>query len=472
MNKYEKVTTYEELTNYILLLDKESDLLSTSIIGQSVKRRDLWAMFFSSSRFGQDTSKIKVLIFAQQHGNEQSGKEAALLLARELLKQENKYLFDRIDLALVPQVNPDGSEINERRNANDMDLNRNHLILTEPETMALHTLFDRFLFEVSMDVHEYSPYGDEWKEYGYRKNADVMLGTNTNPNVSNEIRKLSDDHYLPYIFSYLNNLGFSSFVYCPGGPPGASYIRHSTFDINDGRQSLGIQNTFSFIQEGMNGTDSYLDNLQYRAESQMAGMRGLLEYVYLNKDRIKVLVDEERSKLVNSEVDPMVSIQSEHIGNGQHLVIPLFSYYSETDSMVTVIDYRPVVGSLYDVPRPYGYLIPKCLAAFTDWAERQSLEITKINDIENFTIERYFITRIDSIDFEGDTIVNPQMAVDKIEDKLSANDYYFIPVAQLKGNLVILALEPKSMLGLATYSQYACLLKRNEYFPVLRVVRK
>ncbi|MBK6344422.1 MAG: hypothetical protein IPF68_00550 [Bacteroidales bacterium] len=62
-----------------------------------------------------------------------------------------------MDFALIPQINPDGSEVNKRRNANDADLNRNHLILTEPETMALHNFFDKYRFEVTMDVHEYSP---------------------------------------------------------------------------------------------------------------------------------------------------------------------------------------------------------------------------------------------------------------------------------------------------------------------------
>jgi hypothetical protein len=38
--------------------------------------------------------------------------------------------------------------------------------------------------------------------------------------------------------------------------------------------------------------------------------------------------------------------------------------------------------------------------------------------------------------------------------------------------MIIQALEPKSMLGLATYRQYAYLLKTGEAFPVLRVVKK
>ncbi|MDP2363026.1 MAG: M14 family zinc carboxypeptidase, partial [Ignavibacteria bacterium] len=79
-NNYLKVTTYDELTNFVYQVDESSDLLSVEVIGKSVEGRNLYAIRFSNSEFGKDESKIKVLIFAQQHGNEQSGKEGALLL--------------------------------------------------------------------------------------------------------------------------------------------------------------------------------------------------------------------------------------------------------------------------------------------------------------------------------------------------------------------------------------------------------
>ena len=90
-NNFQKVTSYDELSMFVKQLDDNSDLLSVEPIGQSVQGRNLYAMKFSASEFGKDKSKIKVLIFAQQHGNEQSGKEGALLLARDLLKAENRY---------------------------------------------------------------------------------------------------------------------------------------------------------------------------------------------------------------------------------------------------------------------------------------------------------------------------------------------------------------------------------------------
>jgi hypothetical protein len=471
-NNYSKVTSYEELATYVQLLGSQATFLKVEIAGKSVSGRNFYALKFSTSEFGRDSSKIKVLIFAQQHGNEQSGKEGALLLAQELLKTSNRYLFDKIDLVLVPQVNPDGSEMNIRRNAHGADLNRNHLILTEPETMALHDLFDRYLFEVTMDVHEYSPYGEDWKQYGYRRNFDVTIGATTNLNVAESIRNLSDNVYIPFLLKYLNDRKFSSFTYCPGGPPEVAYIRHSTFDINDGRQSFGIQNTFSFIQEGMNGSDDSIEGLQRRAEGQMTGMRGLLEYVYRNKDTVKSLVSGERKRLVSPDPDRLVCIQSEHVPNGKTLKMPLLSYHTGNDTLVIVKDYRPVVKSICNVQKPLGYLIPRDCEVLVEWARRQGLEQTPMIKTTGYKIGQYMINRIDSADFEGDRIVDPRVTLNVLKELPANPGYIFIPVAQLKGNLVVLALEPGSMLGLVTYEKYASLLQVGKPFPVLPVLKK
>lgn len=471
-NNYLQPSTYDQLSIFVTEFDQSSELLTVDILGKSVEGRNLYVMKFSNSQFGKDESKIKILIFAQQHGNEQSGKEGALLLARDLLKPENKYLFNKIDFALVPQMNPDGSEKNKRRNGNDMDLNRNHLILTEPETVALHKLFDEYLFEVSMDVHEYAPYGETWKDYGYRFNNDEEVGTNTNINISDEIRNLQKKEYLSFIKKYFNERNFSFFEYSPGGPPEIDYIRHSTFDINDGRQSLGIQNTFSFIQEGLNGKDNFVDNIKHRAEGQMTGMLGLLEFSYYHKDEIRKLIADKRKMLINSEVSNNVAIQLDHFPDGNKLELPLLSYYSNTDTIITVTDYRPMVKSIYDVKRPAGYLIPKKLNEVIEWADRHALKYCDYKMSHNHHVIQYFVTRIDSMDFERDIIVNPIVEASEFIAELFESDYVFIPTNQLKNNLIVIALEPKSELGLVTYEKYKHLLKAGENFPILRVVNK
>ena len=467
---YKKITSHADLSQFIKEVDEKSDLIKFEVLTKSVEGRELFAVYFSKDGFGKDDSKIKVLIFAQQHGNEQSGKEGALLLINELLKPENQYLFDKIDFVLVPQMNPDGSEKNQRRNGNSMDLNRNHLILTEPETIGLHKLFNKFLFEVTMDVHEYAPYGESYKQYGYRHNNDEELGVNTNINIDEKIRTMQKKVYLPYIEKYFEDRNFSYFEYSPGGPPEIDYIRHSTFDINDGRQSLGIQNTFSFIQEGLNGKDVFIDNIKHRAEGQMTGMLGLLEFAYNHKDQIKNLVKTEREKLVSNQVSEKVAIQLDHFADGSKLELPLLSYYSNKDTVITVSDYRPIVKSIYDVVRPKGYLVPKSLKEIVSWADRHELTYSDYKKSDDDKIEQYFISGIDSMDFERDIIVNPIVEVDPIKNDLVEADYIFIPVSQLRNNMIVIALEPKSELGLVTYKQFEHLLKKGEIFPILRLV--
>jgi hypothetical protein len=467
---YKKITSHSELSQFIKEIDEKTDLIKSEVLAKSVEGRELFAVYFSKDGFGKDESKIKVLIFAQQHGNEQSGKEGALLLINELLKQENQYLFDKIDFALIPQMNPDGSEKNQRRNGNGMDLNRNHLILTEPETMGLHNLFNKYLFEVTMDVHEYWPFGEEWKKNGYRRNFDETIGAMTNINISEDLRSLSYNTYLPVIFKYISEKNFSVFHYLPGGPPEVNYLRYSTFDINDGRQSLGIQNTFSFIQEGINGENYSTDNLQHRAKGQMTGMFGLLEFAFNHKDEIKNLVKDEREKLVSNKVSDKVAIQLEHFSDGSKLELPLLSYYSNKDTIVTVNDFRPTVKSIYDVVRPKGYLVPKSLKEIADWVDRHELFYSDYKRSDADKIEQYFISGIDSMDFERDIIVNPTVEVKTISYNLNESDYIFIPINQLRNNMIVIALEPKSELGLVTYKQFEHLLRKGENYPILRVV--
>jgi hypothetical protein len=468
-NNYQKLTSYDELSKFVYQLDSLSDILKVEVIGKSVEGRNLYALKFSNSEFGEDTSKIKVLIFAQQHGNEPSGKEGALLLSSKLIRPELVDLLAKIDLLLIPQMNPDGSEINVRYNSNGMDLNRNHLILTEPEVIALHKLFDEYLFEATIDVHEYYPYTEDYLQYGYVKYFDEQVGTTTNPNISERIRNYSNEEYLPFIKSYLNERNFTFHNYIPAGPPEINLIRYSTYDINDGRQSLGIQNSFSFIQEGKNGRDS-IENIQRRTEGQFHGMLGFLGFIYEHKDKIKSLVKEEREKLISDNVSEKVAIQMDHVKTGKKLNLTLHSLSTGSDTVIIVSDFRPVVKSIYDVDRPLGYLIPKNITELYDWAVRHNLVISDFDITQDPVIQEYFVSKIDSIDFEGDIVVNPEVELKVFRNKIDEQDYYFIPTNQLKNNLIVIALEPKSMLGLHTYKEFEQLLKKNSDFPILRVV--
>lgn len=91
--------------------------IGDSYLGHSI---DSW--LFSNS------NQADVLIIGGVHGDEIEG----ILIAEEIkevfLEKKVNLNFDKIiqaGLAIVPKINPDGSQLNQRSNANNVDLNRN-----------------------------------------------------------------------------------------------------------------------------------------------------------------------------------------------------------------------------------------------------------------------------------------------------------------------------------------------------------
>lgn len=469
LSGFKTLTSHQQMINYLKTLPRDKSPFQIEDFAVSANGMKIPVLKFSTGEFGKDEKKLKVLLFAQQHGNEPSGKEGVLMLLSKFVSGELSHLLHKVDVAIIPMMNPDGNESDKRRNGNDADLNRDHLLLLQPENQGLHKFFNKYLFEVSMDVHEYGPFSRDWMELGYRKNSIVTAGILTNINTPQAIRTYSRTKYFPWLTAQMKISGYSFSEYTPGGPPEIEYIRQSTFDINDGRQSFGSLGALSFIQEGMYGRDS-IDNIEVRAKSQMIAMLCYLEFMSQNADEIKLLVKTEREKLINGSPEK-VAIQMKHESDGSKLEMTLLSTITEKDTVITVSNYCPVVKSLFDVEKPFGYLIPSGETQLLDWANRHQFQISKYVVGNNDIVEGMLITSVDSIDFEGDVVVNPIYSTWKLSLNDLKGEYFLLPTKQLAGNVIVQALEPKSMIGLVTYKHFESLLKLGQNYPVLRVYR-
>lgn len=467
---YEKLSTNEDVNSFVKEAADKNPKLKVEIIGQSVEGKNIPAVKISASTFGKDKSKIKVLIFAQQHGNEPSGKEGILLLLKDFAEGKIDNLLKRIDLILIPQMNPDGGDRDVRRNSRGMDLNRNHLILTEPETQSLHKLFNQYLPEVTVDVHQYFPLSEDWIKYRYYKNFDETIGSITNPNASVAIKDFTRNTFIPFAKKYLNKRGFSFFEYAPGGPPEIERIRLSTYDINDGRQSIGILNSFSLIIEGEHERTS-VENIKHYAEGQYKAFEALLEFVYNNKDKIKSMVKTGREKLVNSKQGEKVAIRIEHVKDVESLSMPLRSVQTGKDTIVIVKEYHPADKILLEVEKPFGYLIPKADTNLTRLIKPHDLKCEKLSPKVSYKIEEYEIIKKNIEVVEEDSLLYPKVEK-KIVDKINPDDYFFVPTKQLHSNMLVIGLEPQSTLGIVQYKNYKYLLEEGKSYPILRVIKK
>jgi len=95
-----------------------------------------------------------------------------LVLAAALSSGELASLLDRLSIVIVPRANPDGAAADRRVLASGVDLNRDHLLLSQPETRALHQVMQLLPPDVVIDHHEFSVAGA-----GPRNSAPFMRST-------------------------------------------------------------------------------------------------------------------------------------------------------------------------------------------------------------------------------------------------------------------------------------------------------
>lgn len=144
----------------------------------------------------------RVLILGAVHGDEIEGVWCAQMLLQSFLQNFSLHL----DLTLVPQMNPEGVFLRERRNAVGVDLNRNlptkdwspevstprynpgPAAGSEPESRALVGLIDQFSPQFILTLHSWHPllntngdcerFAKKMQEHtGYRIDADIGYPT-------------------------------------------------------------------------------------------------------------------------------------------------------------------------------------------------------------------------------------------------------------------------------------------------------
>lgn len=462
---FTKLTTNVEIDKYLSEINTESAYIKSELIDTTPSGRKIFLT--KISKYNDESDKLKVFIIAQQHGNEPSGKEGVLLLINSFAKDSLIYLLDSLDIFILPQANPDGSDMNKRRTADNIDMNRDHVLMKAPETRAIQKIYNKFLPHVTVDIHEYNPYRKSWIDFGYIRQFDEQFGCVTNPNIDRGLYYFSKKEVVPFIRKYINSKGFSFFEYTLGFLPENERFRHSTVDINDGRQSFGIQHSLSFIIEGLNGKDS-IYNIERRARGQHTAALALLEFCYNNKSKIEGMVKSARHELTTAEEGEKVSVRADHFKGDRPLQYPVLSLKTNKDTVFTIAEYHSVVKSLHDITKPKTYLVPASDSKLITLLKKHQIVMRDYKPDDKCKIYQYKIIEElnDTIEGRG---VNKLIVEKHSIEKITPDNYIEIPVNQLKSNTICLLLEPQSSIGLVTYSEFEYLYKKLADYPVLRV---
>jgi len=128
---------------------KASKKFTVEVLGESVQKRPIQVI-----TLGEGGSKT--LMWSQMHGNESTTTKAVLDLINFLTENTAyaKNILRHCTIKIVPILNPDGAAVYTRKNANKIDLNRDALDLSQPESRLLRQLYKNFKPDYCFNLHD------------------------------------------------------------------------------------------------------------------------------------------------------------------------------------------------------------------------------------------------------------------------------------------------------------------------------
>ena len=160
--------TYADTRAWFDRLDAASDLIRIEQFGVSPEGRPIYAVIASKDGAAFDPAKPVLLAQAGIHPGEIDGKDAGMMLLRDIAFYGKDQLLDRVNLILVPILSVDGHERASayarpnqrgpriqgwRNTATNQNLNRDYLKLDQVEMRAVRGLILKYRPDLYVDVH-------------------------------------------------------------------------------------------------------------------------------------------------------------------------------------------------------------------------------------------------------------------------------------------------------------------------------
>ena len=99
------------------------------------------------------SGKTRLLIWSQMHGNESTSTKA-LFDSISFFRNYEQKIYDDLTILVIPILNPDGALKYTRNNYNNVDLNRDAVNLSQPESVLLKGIYNKFKPDFCFNLHD------------------------------------------------------------------------------------------------------------------------------------------------------------------------------------------------------------------------------------------------------------------------------------------------------------------------------
>jgi hypothetical protein len=473
---------YLETFEWLERLAKASPLLEMISIGRTPEGRDIKMVIASADKAFtpaalKSSGKPALFVQAGIHAGEIDGKDAALMLLRDLTVTGSKRpLLDRANLLFVPILNPDGHErfgpfgrINQRgpasvgwrTNARNLNLNRDFAKLDSPELTALVRAFNEWSPHLVLDIHV-----TDGVDYQY----DITWGYNST-NARSPAQALWMDTYLTTALARdLKNMGHI---------PGPLVFAVDDQDITKG---ITFGNAAPRFSHGY-GDARHLPTVLVENHSLKPNAQRVLGTY--------VLIESALDALGRHGASLRRAIEQDR--NRQAATVPL-TWKAAADSPARIAfagvsfkhDISPITGTAQiswtgqpvpmEIPlhlntqpdlvvrKPKAYLIP---AAWTTVIERLAIhgvEMERLDTEKTISVEMYRLEepQYSREPFEGRFRVSARKRVEQRHQRFPVGSVR-VPADQPLGTLAVLLLEPDSPDSFLQWGFFNEVLQRTEY---------
>ncbi len=150
---FNKRFSHDNITPYFRKFESNS-LFRFREIGRSLEGRAITMISFGKG-------PVNILAWSQMHGDESTATMALVdvlnfITTDDEFNEIREELLEKVTINIIPMLNPDGAEQYRRRNALNIDLNRDALRLQFPESKALKSARDSLNAEFGFNLHDQS----------------------------------------------------------------------------------------------------------------------------------------------------------------------------------------------------------------------------------------------------------------------------------------------------------------------------
>jgi dipeptidyl-peptidase-4 len=469
---YTATSKHRDVVDYCERLAKMSPLVRLTELGVTNEGRKLPLVIVADPPLDTPEDAVKsrkliVFIMANIHAGEVDGKEALMMLMRDLAIAKDPLLKDLI-LLCVPNFNADGGdrlaknrgwqngpeEVGIRPNAQGLDLNRDYIKLETPEVRALIRSFTNWDPAIFIDLHTTN---------GSYHNHTITFDSPRHPAMNARLIELGRDEMLPDIGKRLiKRSGYSANYYGNFDKKKTTWETAPTLP-RFGTHYVGLRHRLGILCESYVYA-SYKDRVKATREFVVC----CLEYAAANKEAIrKVLKDAEadaEKQKIALRCKDMALKNITVIGVEGGKIAP-----PGTTKEYTLAYLGKSIATV-STDLPFAYLLPGSFDKVRDNLLAHGIIVEELTKDAEVAAECYRVDRIMPAAKEFQKHKLMTVDVTPQPRKVSAKTgMMVVRCAQPLGTLAAYLLEPQAEDGLCAWNFFDASLKQGADFPVFRL---